>query len=672
MPTTTNLSTLKINYLTQAQYDTALANGQISDDELYFTPNEPNVTINLNGTDVTSPSFYAPLTAGTSGQYLKSNGSGAPTWGQVDYAVTAGSANAVAWGNVTGKPDSYYSLPLAATGTRGGVKIGYTTSGKNYAVQLNNEQMYVNVPWTDTWVALSTSTAGYVAKAPNDTSKYLRGDGTWATVTIPTLDSLGIGNVKNYDQSKAIKGITRSGTTFTYTCLDGTTGSFTQQDNNTTYTFANGTNGFTVTPSGGSAQTVTVTPSITNNVTGSGTSGYLTKFTGANTIGNGPQIGTGTTTFLRNDGSWATPSYATTAAFATTATRASGANITTTSGGVAYYSSTTGTFANDADLTWDATNNSLHVIHAKDTAGEFRTTYSTTVDMWLGVGSGNTNHGLYDAKASKWMIVADTSGNVTVNGNASTATTAGYATTASQATHAATANSATTATEATHAATANSATTASQATHAATANSATTASEATHAATANTATTATNATNIYSAASTSKAYVLGTLTASSAMHGTVYNASVYTQGSVLYGAAWNDYAEYRKTKENIQPGRCVIENGDDTLSISTERLQKGAEIVSDTYGFAIGQTEKASTPIAVTGRVLAYTYEPREQFKPGCPVCSGPNGTISLMTEQEARNNPWCIIGTVSAIPQYDTWGENNVKVDGRIWIRIR
>jgi hypothetical protein len=74
-------------------------------------------------------------------------------------------------------------------------------------------------------------------------------------------------------------------------------------DNNTTYTFANGTNGFTVTPSGGSAQTVTVTPSISNNVTGSGTSGYLTKFNGANTITNGPQLGSSTTTYLRNDGS---------------------------------------------------------------------------------------------------------------------------------------------------------------------------------------------------------------------------------------------------------------------------------------------------------------------------------------------------------------------------------
>ena len=94
-----------------------------------------------------------------------------------------------------------------------------------------------------------------------------------------------------------------------YTLTAGSkTVSFTMpSDNNTTYTFASGTNGFTVTPSGGSAQTVTVTPSITNNVTGSGTSGYLTKWNGTNTITNGPQLGSSTTTFLRNDGTWATP-----------------------------------------------------------------------------------------------------------------------------------------------------------------------------------------------------------------------------------------------------------------------------------------------------------------------------------------------------------------------------
>lgn len=45
-----------------------------------------------------------------------------------------------------------------------------------------------------------------------------------------TAANIGLGNVVNIDQSKAIKSITRSGTTFTYTCLDGTTGTFTQQD----------------------------------------------------------------------------------------------------------------------------------------------------------------------------------------------------------------------------------------------------------------------------------------------------------------------------------------------------------------------------------------------------------------------------------------------------------
>lgn len=50
-----------------------------------------------------------------------------------------------------------------------------------------------------------------------------------------TKSQVGLGNVANYDQSKSIKSITRSGTTFTATALDGTTFTFTQQDNNTTY-----------------------------------------------------------------------------------------------------------------------------------------------------------------------------------------------------------------------------------------------------------------------------------------------------------------------------------------------------------------------------------------------------------------------------------------------------
>lgn len=44
-----------------------------------------------------------------------------------------------------------YSLPLAATSTRGGIQLGYSQNGKNYPVQLSDEKAYVNVPWTNTW-----------------------------------------------------------------------------------------------------------------------------------------------------------------------------------------------------------------------------------------------------------------------------------------------------------------------------------------------------------------------------------------------------------------------------------------------------------------------------------------------------------------------------------------
>lgn len=140
----------------------------------------------------------------------------------------------------------------------------------------------------------------------------------------------------------------------------------------------------------------------------------------------------------------------------------------------------------------------------------------------------------------------------------------------------------------------------------------------------------------------------------------------------VYGAVWNDYVEFRESNEQIQSGRVVIENGDDTLSLSNERLQPGANIVSDTYGFAIGKTSRAQTPIAVSGRVLAYPYESRDTFSAGDAVCSGPNGTVSKMTREEIIMYPERIIGTVSAIPDYEIWGTGNILVNGRIWITIK
>ena len=139
----------------------------------------------------------------------------------------------------------------------------------------------------------------------------------------------------------------------------------------------------------------------------------------------------------------------------------------------------------------------------------------------------------------------------------------------------------------------------------------------------------------------------------------------------VFNAVFNDYAEYRSTID-LEPGRVVIDNDDGSLSCANARLIPGAQVISDTFGHSMGETENAKTPIAVAGRVLVYPYQPRENYHAGMAVCSAPNGTVDIMTREEIREYPDCIIGIVSEIPQYDTWGTTNVEVNGRIWIKVR
>lgn len=159
---------------------------------------------------------------------------------------TASSASSVPWSGVTGKP-STFAPPTAAASTLGGVKVGYTTSGKNYKLQVDasgnafvnvpwtdnnttynqatadtlglvkigytssgknyavsldaNGKMYVNVPWTDTNTtytnmgaasASASGKAGLVpAPAAGAQAKYLRGDGTWQTPPNTTYSNMG-------------------------------------------------------------------------------------------------------------------------------------------------------------------------------------------------------------------------------------------------------------------------------------------------------------------------------------------------------------------------------------------------------------------------------------------------------------------------------------------------
>ena len=153
-----------------------------------------------------------------------------------------------------------------------------------------------------------------------------------------------------------------------------------------------------------------------------------------------------------------------------------------------------------------------------------------------------------------------------------------------------------------------------------------------------------------------------------------YSKQVYIDCStnVLYGGAWNDIAEFRESFDNYLAGTCVCETAQGKLVLTTDRMIPNSYIVSDTYGYALGDKEVDTVPVAIAGRVLAYCWDSDEKLKIGDAVCSGPNGGVCKMKKWEKILHPECIIGYISEIPQYEIWGQHNTSVRGRVWIKVK
>ena len=161
---------------------------------------------------------------------------------------TAGSATSVPWFGVTGKPTfatvatsgSYNdltnkptipslsgyatqnwvtsqgyltSIPAATSSAYGGIQIGYTTSDKNYAVQLSNGKAYVNVPWTDTNTNYYPTTFTWTNGTTAGPTGSLTGSGmsTVSFGAIPSASATQSGVVTTGDQSFAGEKIFRGG-----------------------------------------------------------------------------------------------------------------------------------------------------------------------------------------------------------------------------------------------------------------------------------------------------------------------------------------------------------------------------------------------------------------------------------------------------------------------------
>lgn len=91
---------------------------------------------------------------------------------------------------------------------------------------------------------IGSQSVNYATSAGSASSATTASKCTGNAATATNVAWSGVTSKPSYYDAKAIKSIARNGTTFTYTCMDGTTGTFTQQDNNTTYspatTSANG------------------------------------------------------------------------------------------------------------------------------------------------------------------------------------------------------------------------------------------------------------------------------------------------------------------------------------------------------------------------------------------------------------------------------------------------
>jgi hypothetical protein len=129
----------------------------------YNNANDRYVGISGPVTQGTSYQVRLPDSVGEAGQVLKLNTPiiGGSTqdlvWGDAaGITYTAGINISISGTNVISATNTTYTT--ATSGTLGLVKIGYPESGKNYPVELLNDQMFVNVPWTDTGTTYSAST----------------------------------------------------------------------------------------------------------------------------------------------------------------------------------------------------------------------------------------------------------------------------------------------------------------------------------------------------------------------------------------------------------------------------------------------------------------------------------------------------------------------------------
>lgn len=330
---------------------------------------------------------------------------------------TASQASSVPWSGVTGKP-STFAPPTSSATVLGGIKVGYTTSGKNYKVQLDSSgNAYVNVPWTDNNTTYNEATAdtlglvkiGYVSNGKNYAVLLANGkmyvNVPWTdnntTYSQATSDNLGLvkigysANGKNYpvkldSSGKMYVNVPWTDTNTTYGVV-GANGSTGLVKNGSTVTNASG---YTACPIVGGIPYYKDT-----NTTYANMKAATASAAGAAGLVPAPAAGK-QSSFLRGDGTWVVPTNTT-----------YGLASTTANGLLRQLNGSTSSFMR-GDGTWATPPNTTYAVANESTNGLMAAADKKTMNRLIGVNAVTT---LANLPISKRSITATLSAATTLS-----------------------------------------------------------------------------------------------------------------------------------------------------------------------------------------------------------------------------------------------------------------
>lgn len=330
---------------------------------------------------------------------------------------TASQASSVPWSGVMGKP-STFTPPTSSATVLGGIKVGYTTSGKNYKVQLDSSgNAYVNVPWTDNNTTYNEATAdtlglvkiGYASNGKNYAVLLANGK---MYVNVPWTDSNTTYTQATSDNLGLVKiGYSANGKNYPV-ALDGNGKMYVNvpwTDTNTTYTnmgaasaSAAGKAGLVPAPAAG-AQAKYLrgdgTWQTPPNTTYSNMGGATSSAAGSAGLVPAPAAGK-QTSFLRGDGTWVVPTDTT-----------YGLASTTANGLLRQLNGSTSSFMR-GDGTWATPPNTTYAVANESTNGLMAAADKKTMNRLIGV---NTVTTLANLPISKRSITATLSAATTLS-----------------------------------------------------------------------------------------------------------------------------------------------------------------------------------------------------------------------------------------------------------------